>query len=433
MNMELQEKDILSYVIESGMIDIDTIKNQMEMEERNKFLEMHPYEIFFSKDGLWHTYFPDEKKGRIPRKRKNKDDLIDAIVEFWKNKDRDVGQDPINEKTTLLTLFPIWLKFKSIHTTSTTAIKRIINDWNKYYKPEIEFINKPIFKMTKTELETWAHEMIHKHNMTKKQYYNMSLIIRQSLDYVADEDERWTFYQANKFRKFKVDKRMFRSPEQKNDEEEIYDYDETSKIKKVLDTSFKEDSNDILIQAVHLWFYLGLRVAELAALKFEDFDFKRNIVHIHRQIVADYVADENDITIMKHNGFKVVDYAKGHNERNVILVDNAKQIIKRVKELNLINGENNDGFVFPRNGNFNLKQNFERAIKRVTQKAGVTYKSGHKIRKTYVSMLIESGINVKTVAAMAGQHDIKTTFDSYTFNPNPKTEIKKAFEKALNQ
>lgn len=425
----MTDNEMLKYAVENGMIDYDTIRKQVEMNERTKYLGMHPYEIFFSKDGLWHTYFPDEKKGRVPRKRKNKDDLINAIVEFWKNKEKSVARDPINEKTTLQELFPIWLKFKSIHTTSTTAIKRIINDWNKYYKSEIEFISEPIFAKTKTELETWAYGMINKHKMTKKQYYNMSLIIRQSLDYVADEDERWTFYQVNKFRKFKVDRRMFRPETRKCGEEEIYNYQETYKIKNVLETT--NCSDNILNQAVYLWFYLGLRVAELAALKFEDFDFDRNIVHIHRQIVRDYVSDKNDITVMKFNGFKVVEYTKGHDERDVIIVDSAKEILEQVKILKLLNGEATNGFVFSKNGNFILLQNFEDAIKRVTRKAGVTYKSGHKIRKTYISMLIEAGINAKTVASMAGQHDIKTTFDSYTFNPNPRNEIKKACEKAL--
>lgn len=425
----MTDNEMLKYAIDNGMIDYDTIRKKVEMNERTKYLGMHPYEIFFSKDGLWHTYFPDEKKGRIPRKRKNKEDLINAIVEFWKEKDKSVIRDPINEKTTLQELFPIWLKFKSIHTTSTTAIKRIINDWNKYYTPETEFINEPIFIKTKTELETWAYEMINKHKMTKKQYYNMSLIIRQSLDYVADEDECWTFYQVNKFRKFKVDRRMFRPETRKCSEEEIYNYQETDKIKNVLEST--NCSNNILDKAVYLWFYLGLRVAELAALKFEDFDFDRNIVHIHRQIVRDYLPDENNITLMKFNGFKVVEYTKGHDEREVIVVDSAKEIIEQVKMLNLLNGESNNGFVFSKNGNFILPQNFEDAIKRITRKAEVTYKSGHKIRKTYISMLIEAGINAKTVALMAGQHDIKTTFDSYTFNPNPRNEIKKAFEKAL--
>ena len=73
-------------------------------------------------------------------------------------------------------------------------------------------INKRIREITKIELDEWIHKMIRKYDMTKVMYYNVSLIIRQMLDY-AEELE---IVEENLFRKVKIDsKRMFRKVQKK--------------------------------------------------------------------------------------------------------------------------------------------------------------------------------------------------------------------------
>ena len=38
--MELSDKELLQFAIDSGMIDTNTIRKQIEMNERKKFIEM---------------------------------------------------------------------------------------------------------------------------------------------------------------------------------------------------------------------------------------------------------------------------------------------------------------------------------------------------------------------------------------------------------
>ena len=56
------QKEMLQFALESGMIDESTIQEKMEMNERKKYLEKHPYKIWKGKDGKWYTYLPDKKK-----------------------------------------------------------------------------------------------------------------------------------------------------------------------------------------------------------------------------------------------------------------------------------------------------------------------------------------------------------------------------------
>ena len=73
--LELSDKELLQFAIDSGMIDTNTIRKQIEMNERKKFIEMHKYDTWQGKNGLWYTYLPDNTKGRKLVKRKTKEEI----------------------------------------------------------------------------------------------------------------------------------------------------------------------------------------------------------------------------------------------------------------------------------------------------------------------------------------------------------------------
>ena len=60
---------MLNFALESGMIDLDTIQMQIEMNERKKYLEMHNYKVWQGKNDLWYTKI-DEIGGTKLKKRK---------------------------------------------------------------------------------------------------------------------------------------------------------------------------------------------------------------------------------------------------------------------------------------------------------------------------------------------------------------------------
>lgn len=64
------------------------------------------------------------------------------------------------------------------------------------------------------------------------------------------------------------------------------------------------------------------------------------------------------------------------------------------------------------------------------QKAFTTYcrelkilkRGPHKARKTYISELLDYGVNINTVRAIAGHKDEHTTFNNYCFDRKTKSE-----------
>ena len=90
--------DILKFLVESGKIDLEDIKNEIKLKENKRFLEEHKFKVWQGNNGKWYTYLPDEKKGRVQRVRNSRKDIEDLIISFYRKKE---------ENPTIKTLFTI--------------------------------------------------------------------------------------------------------------------------------------------------------------------------------------------------------------------------------------------------------------------------------------------------------------------------------------
>ena len=62
---------------------------------------------------------------------------------------------------------------------------------------------------------------------------------------------------------------------------------------------------------------------------------------------------------------------------------------------------------------------------------GIDEKSSHKARKTYISSLIDAGVNINEIRKQVGHEDERTTYRNYCFNRMPKNETENMLEKVL--
>ena len=54
------------------------MQEKIEKMKNKELLEKHSYKIWLGSDGNWHTYLPDDEKGRIPKKHPEKDTALQA-------------------------------------------------------------------------------------------------------------------------------------------------------------------------------------------------------------------------------------------------------------------------------------------------------------------------------------------------------------------
>ena len=70
-----------------------------------------------------------------------------------------------------------------------------------------------------------------------------------------------------------------------------------------------------------------------------------------------------------------------------------------------------------------VSNSIDHLLTRYCEDLNIPKKSAHKIRKTYISQAINSGIDLDTICRISGHADIKTTFQSYLFALERKDEI----------
>lgn len=182
------------------------------------------------------------------------------------------------------------------------------------------------------------------------------------------------------------------------DETEVYTEEETYRLKE-----FLSNSQMIHDLALLLFFYTGLRNGEMSSLKWEDYD--GSVLKIHRMERTEYslTGERHYTTLDNHAKTK-----KGMRE--LPLSYSAIQILERVKALNP-DGE----YIFEKNGKRITSEALRKRLITVCRKVGIKYKPPHKMRKTFLTILLDGGMSPTLVRDLAGHKDAATTLQYYKF------------------
>ncbi|MFR5631768.1 MAG: tyrosine recombinase XerC [Monoglobales bacterium] len=422
---ELANKDlaILKEAVANDIINIEDVQRVLNMKKEEDYLSLHQYEIYQGNDGKWYTYLPDKTKaqGRRKLKRTSESALKQAVIDFYKLQEKSSRKKSI----TLRGLYPEWIEWKGAHTRATTSIRRFNCDWKKFYLPYPQLIDKPIVDLTVNELDIWAHKLIKQYDMTKTCYYTMTILIRQMLDYAVDPLGIIT---ENPFRKINLQKKMLRHPAKKHDETQVFLLEETPKVIEAALADFNRNPLNTAPLTVVLGFMTGLRLSEMAAIK--ENDVVGNILTISR--MEEEVYDYSDLEHIRLVERAVIESTKTEaGIREVPLVPQALKVIDAIKTSNQMNGWYDDGFLFLNKGMRTTTRTIKYRIGKYCKECEIMEKSFHKVRKTYISALIDSGININEIRKAVGHTDERTTFSNYCYNRMGKAETVMQFEHAL--
>lgn len=408
-----QQINLLYSALKSGIITLDDVQNQMTKKHREELLKQHPYDIWQGTDSRYRTYIEDstKKSGRRMIVKTYEKDLLDYLVTFYESIEKNNQADIF----TLERLYPRWKDYKTLHTTAKNYIRRINNDWEKYYAGT-NIIQIPVKNLNKLMLDEWAHTLIQTYNMTKKQYYNSTIIMRQALDYAVDLG----IIKINPFSSVNIDgKRMFRREKKKPDNTQVFLKNEIEPIFAMAWEDFNTTNNlknKLTPLAVLFQFQSGVRIGELCALRYEDIENSRYL-HIQR--------------MYRYETHEIIEHTKNFEDRKVLLTTSAQKIIQTAKEYQMENGYNCKGYIFSEDNSPLSPWSVAYLYNKYCDKVGIIRKSSHKSRKTYISALIDGKVNINTIREMVGHADERTTLSNYCFDRNTEKEKISLIEKAL--
>lgn len=392
-------QNLLNDAINCGIIDLDSVHENIMASKREKVRKLHPYAITppAKEDGRWQTCYKDSNGNRKNIKAQTEVDLLDKLIPIY--------EDQMNlDKTTFYDLFQNWLKYKKTITDSPNTILRHKQQYRKYLQTS-SLHEKKISKITELQLEEECNRIVKEFKLSRKEWTNLKTILRGMYFYAVRNGD----LKVNLMEKVQIHVK-FRQVVKKTGKTETYNTEELIQLNKYLDAMYAE-TEDVAFLAVKLNFLLGLRVGELVALKPTDFD-DENHLHIVREEVKDQEA----------NKYYVVDHTKTNEDRFVVVIPKAKELLAKIEP----QGE----YLFMRNGERLTARQVAYVLEKYAERQGVKTKSTHKMRKTYASNLSSKGVPLDAIREQLGHASLNTTL-SYIFNPLTEQETYDLMVKAL--
>lgn len=396
--MDLQT---LQEALACGIIDEDTLQQQLEMKQKELMLKKHPYAITLLSCGRWQTYYIDPASGkRKELKASAREKLEEKLYQKYKEAKN-------LEKLTMEQLYWKWLEYKMTITESPNTIKRHKQHYRKYFEGT-ELFEAQVSKVDKIELQSFCNRLVKDYNMSSKEWTNVKTILKGMFEYAVDKE----LIDKNPMEKVRITVK-FRQVQRKTGKTETFNTKERKELDAYLDKMYQE-TEDIVFLAVKLNFYLGLRVGELVTLKAEDREDLKHL-HIQREEVRD---QENNLTY-------VVEHTKGNKDRFVPLVPKAIVLLNKIMEKS-----DGKGYLFTRNGERITARQVAYVLEKYAERTGHIRKSSHKIRKTVASNLNAEAVPLDEIRELLGHSDLQTTL-AYIYNPLTEEETYERIKKAL--
>lgn len=377
------------------MIDLSYVQEQIEMNKRKELLKNHPYSIYQIKDGRWSTYIPDIEKGRKIIRKGTRKELEDTVIDFWK-KEKD---DP-----TVSDIFYEWLENKkSYNDICSGTSDRYKNDFKKFFEDSTNFSKKKIKTITPSDIKPFIRGAIAKYYLTPKAYGNLRTLIYGIFKYAKEKGYiNWSISQT--IDDMEIPKKSFKKVI-KEDDEEVFTDEEMEKLLNYL------ISNPTVVNlGIIIMFCTGVRVGELVGIRWDD--VTGNAIKIRR----------TEITYRKETGgnaYEIREYPKTEAGIRTVYVPNEFTVIlKKLRELT-----GNQKYMIS-DDNSNIKAlKVRKQLYSVCGKIGIRRKSPHKLRKTYISILLDNGVDKKLIQDVAGHAQISTSERNY--HRNRKSDAKK--------
>ena len=384
LHIDDSAKQALIKLISDSTLDVGMLLSQVtELQNNNKYLKKHKNAIWQDKSGKYTTHLPAEG-GRKKISSLTKDGLNKKIIAFYKG---------IDDAPTFGCIFNEWLDEKLKTDISKGTYDRYKTDFYRFF--DDDFRSSKMHDLSESQIICYIKRVIKAQELSYKAYSGMRTIIMGVLKYAKSKGYS-NLSATSLFDSFELNKRSFRKTV-KPDESQIYTEEDLFKLVNYLEKD--TDNVDYALASLFL-IRTGLRIGELGAVKKED--VTDNSIIIRRQYIS-FKGDKG------HRIYKTVDYTKSSaGLRNVILTDKTKEIIAKTCARHPDNE-----FLFLCQGRQLTSSVINNYLRNVCKIIGINYRSVHKIRKTFATTLLNSGVDEAYVKSVMGHEDINTTRSHY--------------------
>ena len=402
------DSEILNILLKNDKIRSAIVAFGEEGMKNEFYLDMHTYKIWLASDGYWKTKVKESDGSLRLLKKKNKPDLEDAIVDFYKKH---------SEKETFKHRFDIWVERQKNCGRSGNTIQKYESDYKRF------FSGYPIEDLDIRDI-------------------NEETLSQHILQVIQDKQIRWRAfkdivgYMNGVFEKAKKDRLIEENPCEYLDLPVFKKYCYVPPVKTTTERTLTENDihtlkdrirhprakncNRISGFAIELALCTGMRVGELAALMWQDIIFEEDIIVIRHMDRYDRKTKTSSITTTKTG-----------RERLYPLVPEIKRLLFEIRDYEIDRGWFGE-YVFQDSEGRITKAKISDAVRNYTMSEEFTgIKSIHDIRRTVNSRMKLNGVSTTTASALLG-HSERVNEQNYTYDLS-ELETKKAIVEQICQ
>ena len=371
-----------------GIIDDADMLSRLEEMTRRKQLELmkkavsavNRRKVSINKKGYYQILI-DESSNRITAKTEY--GLYLKLYERYFGTFREV--DP-----TVKDVFEEYHDWRLHYDTCCKAtVDQDVQVWNKFLK-DSALAQRKISTVKPKDIMNEYRLIMKTNYLTRKSFNKIASIINGLSRYACTEMDNPPI-EINVARSVDVSRMKFK-PENDNSND-VYTEEEKTAICNAL-----KDDTSVYAYAVRFAFEFCMRISELRALKWEDYDESRGTIYIHHMM-------------RRENGCISVDipHTKGsRNEgmRHYPVSREAKTILDALRK---INGDKEYIFANKNGANPISTNKFNAKLKRVCNKTGIRYLSSHKIRFYMITKLYIGNAPEEDIQYLAGHTDASMT------------------------
>lgn len=373
------------------IINVASVEEKLEMKQKERILNQHPYSIWKGKNEYWYTYLPDSDSpnGRNLVRRKKKESLEGYIVEFYCG----TGDKKV------ITFDEMYFKWGNVQDqlVSDNTITKYDSDYKRYFKDE-EFSDTPITEITEETVKVFICQSVKKKKLCKQAgktlYADINNVIRSAMINKYITDNPMEFLRTKMFYQYCHDEK--KTAEQRT----VSDFD-MKRLYRQFEADYEKKPDYIPTYAVELATLTGMRVGELSALKWED--LHEDHIHICRS--------------EKYNRRKkeyFIDETKNKEVRNFPLSPEIRNVLERVKRAEVRNGYICEWIFANAKGRIHASV-ISSCIKNKCKQVKMEYKSIHSLRRTLNSKMKCNGVPTTVAASLLG-HSEEVNRKYYTYD-----------------
>ena len=366
------------------------LQRQIDMTRR-EILKRHPYQIYYSSDGRWATYLPDKDKKRRLVKRKDRSDLEDVIVQFYDE--------------TSLSFGDIYRKWRSYHDQmigDSSALK-YDSDEKRYFKNQ-RFFRMKIVSIRSDDVEVFIKRQIDELHLCQSaaktlfHYLDNTFEFAMRHDYILKSPMR--FMKAKDFYKYTY-------PSKRSEKPKVIPEETLEQLKARYDLDLSKHPDSIPVYAVILSSLTGMRVGEIAALRWDS-------------VFDDYILVDKSQKYNPKLGQYYISKTKNSKIRKFPVTQEIKLLLDQVKAIEDQFEYTTDYIFSDASGPINFRK-ISSCIKNKCRQIGVDTLGIHAYRRTVNSKMALNGVPTNIRAALLG-HSSEVNERYYTFDVSTMDE-----------